>query len=343
MRYKIWFGHLYSTAYSIIELIKNNNEGYEFEIFCTNNNQDSVLFEIADHYELEPIIEDDEEYIKYCLDFCLKNKIEVFIPNYKKLLVLAKNVSRFLAQGTKVLLTDNYELMDTLVDKVNSYESFKKHNICATPDYFIANNAEEFKLAYEKLSDLGHQVCFKPRHSIGGMGFRVISEKAESFTALGGYINANIMFEQAYKILSKVDYFDDLIVSEFLEGSEYSIDTLSDSNKLYAIIPRRKINKKARILEEKKDLIEIVKKFHEVYKFPYICNIQIKYHNDIPKLLEINPRMSGGLHISCLSGINIPFEAIKILLEKPIGELNPKYEIIMTQIEKELILKNSFF
>jgi biotin carboxylase len=59
----------------------------------------------------------------------------------------------------------------------------------------------------------------------------------------------------------------------------------------------------------------------------------------IPKLLEINPRMSGGMHFSCLSGINFPYVAIKILLGEKVDLLTPKFGIRASHIEKEIILQ----
>ena len=40
-------------------------------------------------------------------------------------------------------------------------------------------------------------------------------------------------------------------------------------------------------------------------------NIQFRMHNSIPYLLEINTRMSGGTHLSCMTGINIPYLAME--------------------------------
>jgi predicted ATP-grasp superfamily ATP-dependent carboligase len=107
------------------------------------------------------------------------------------------------------------------------------------------------------------------------------------------------------------------MVLEFLEGREYSIDCLSSHEKLYAAIPRMKGDGRIRELVERSELIKIAHDFHQKFKVPYLFNIQVKYNNDgAPKLLEINPRMSGGMHFSCLSGINFPYLAIKICLVK---------------------------
>ena len=130
------------------------------------------------------------------------------------------------------------------------------------------------------------------------------------------------------------------MVLEFLEGREYSIDCLASHDKLYAAIPRMKGDGRVRELVEQAELIKLAHDFHQEFRLPYVFNIQVKYNNMvIPKLLEINPRMSGGMHISCLSGINIPYLAIKILLGEEVRLVKPRFGIRASHIEKEMILK----
>ena len=126
---------------------------------------------------------------------------------------------------------------------------------------------------------------------------------------------------------------------EYLEGFEYSIDCLGLNGELFAAIPRKKIDSRVRALQDFPKFVELARKTEEKYKLPYIFNIQIKYSQGIPKLLEINPRMSGGLDASCLSGINFPYLAVKLLLGEKIIVPEPKLNLYSTQIEKRFILK----
>ena len=108
----------------------------------------------------------------------------------------------------------------------------------------------------------------------------------------------------------------------------------------YTAIPRKKGNGRIREIEYNQELIEIAVKMAEQYKIPYVFNIQVKYKDGIPKLLEINPRMSGGLHISCLAGINIPYYAIKLVLGDRLETLHPKFGVKATYIEEPVILSS---
>jgi carbamoylphosphate synthase large subunit len=70
----------------------------------------------------------------------------------------------------------------------------------------------------------------------------------------------------------------------------------------------------------------------------YIFNIQVKFNQGLPKLLEINPRMSGGLYFSCLSGVNFPYLAVRLLLGENVEKQEMKLDIKVTFLEKEIIL-----
>ncbi|MCX7748336.1 MAG: ATP-grasp domain-containing protein [Clostridia bacterium] len=335
MKKRIWFNHWFSTAYHFIKLIKNNPDKKEFEIFATNTNPYSVIFQACDVYEVEPVLPTDD-YIEYCLEYCKKNRIDVFVPRHE-MLAISKNVKAFEAIGTKVLVCSDTGLLDTVMDKAKFYDFCKKENLAGLPLYRVVNNAEQFKEAYEEISEKGWRVCFKPVYAEGGAGFRVIDDKAGKLKSLFGFINHRIHFEDAYRILSSEEQFDDLMVLEYLEGVEYSMDCLGN-NGLLACVPRKKVDSRVRVLEEVPELMEMAKKLSEIVKLPYVYNIQVKYNQGVPKLLEINPRMSGGLHISCLSGLNFPYLAVKLLLEGAVEVPKPRLGITAAQIETEMIV-----
>ncbi|MNE89089.1 carbamoyl phosphate synthase-like protein [compost metagenome] len=77
----------------------------------------------------------------------------------------------------------------------------------------------------------------------------------------------------------------------------------------------------------------------ETFKIPFNYNIQMKYGGAVPKLLEINPRMSGGLHVSCLSGINFPYLAVKSALGGKVEPVQFGEDVLASHIEQPMIMK----
>jgi len=283
---------------------------------------------------VEPTLSDDD-YIEYLLETCKRLNINALIPYHKSLLI-AKNISKFNDIGTEVLMSKNIELLELIDNKVLFYEDIQPKNIIKIPEYYTVNTKDEFISAYNKLKEKG-KVCFKPIKGVGGVGFRVITESKNSVNdILNAVLSKYINLEYLLNSMEKEDTFQSIMVMEYLDGYEYSIDCLADRDgNLVAAIPRKKIDKHNRYLEDNKYLIEIAKKISEVYKIPYAFNIQVRYKNNEVNLLEINTRMSGGVHYSCISGINIPYEAVNNLLGYKITpnlDINSRLDIIIGSI-----------
>ena len=336
---KIWFNRWFTTVSHYIDMIRANEDHRKFVIYGTHPNKDALYLQNCDYAFVEPDISGDK-YIEFCLDFCKKYEINIFIPRKENVLI-SKRLADFEALGVKVLVCPDAALMETLDNKAAAYQMLANgEQVFSIPDYYVVNNIAEFQKAYVRLKEKGHEVCFKPVIGEGANGFRVIKDKIESINQLFQQgIGYRIPYSYACEILSQQETFPDLMVLEFLEGREYSIDCVSSQDELYAAIPRMKGDGRVRELVESLELIQLAHKFHQEYKLPYVFNIQVKYNKGVPKLLEINPRMSGGMHVSCLSGINLPYLAIKILLGEKVGQLKPQFGIRASHIEKEMILK----
>lgn len=339
MKQKLWFNHWFNSAFHFIKLIRDNPDGQEFEIYGTNRNKDSAVLQACDYSEVEPLLR-DEDYIEYCLDFCKKHEIEIFVPRHG-LISISAHLSEFEKIGTRVLASQDVKTLQVVSDKGQFYESCKANNILQLPKYHIVNNVEEFIKAYEDVTSEGSRACFKPINGEGGSGFRVIDDRADTVQNLFSPISHKISLTEVIRVLSTQTVFRSLMVLEYLEGYEYSIDCLAYEGELLAIVPRKKLDSRVRVLEENVELINMSKRIFEAYKLPFVFNIQIKYSNGIPKILEINPRMSGGLHVSCLSGVNFPYMAIKLLTYGKAEIPVPKFGISTYEIEQAILMKET--
>lgn len=340
---KIWFNRWFSTVSHYIELIRDNPDRRKFVIYGSSTNPDAIYLQYCDFAFEEPDISGDA-YIEFCLDFCQKHGIDIFIPRRENVLI-SKRLADFDTIGVKVLVCPDAKLMEMVDNKAAAYQVLENtlYNgkpIFTIPDYYVVNNSEDFKKAYRLLREKGHEVCMKPAIGEGATGFRIIKDKIDTIDQLFHQgINFRMPYKYACEILSQQDTFPDLMVLEYLDGREYSIDCVASTERLVAAIPRMKGDGRVRELVESRELIQLAENFHHVFRLPYVFNIQIKYSRGVPKLLEINPRMSGGMHISCLSGINIPYLAIKLLLGEETENITPKFGIRASHIEKEMILR----
>jgi carbamoylphosphate synthase large subunit len=336
MKKRIWFNRTFSTAYRIVEMLRDNPDGFEFEIYVTHPKRQSVMLQVADYAELEPTLE-VPDYIEYCLAFCERHQIDVFLPNYR-LVEISRHVRRFEQLGTQVMIGQDHDVLEQISDKGKLFQLFQESPEIPLPDYAIVNTANEFQAAYQSLKQKGHAVCFKPACGEGGAGFHLLLDRVDPIEQLFHSSHYQMTVEDAVRRLSTRERFEDIMVMEYLSGYEYSIDCLAYGGELLAAVPRKKVEGRIRELEDNQELLRIAEAVHRRLGLSYMYNIQVKYRQGVPKLLEINPRASGGLYSSCSSGVNFPYLALKLLLTGKAEVPTPKLGKFLTHIEKEIEL-----
>ena len=326
MKKRIWFNRWFSTGIHFIDKIREGDINKEFEIFVTHHNQNREYIKRADHFSIEKVME-EKEYIEFCIGYCKENKIDIFIPKFK-LSEISRNRSKFEEIGVKVLLAAEDSIIELVKNKSDFYEECRKHSIVEIPEYYRVESEEEFKRAYQEMKSKNKIVCYKPEVSEGGLDFRVIYEDKKDEK----YGDNLISYERAKVKFADKKGSGKIMVMEYLDGPEYSIDCLANNGKILAAIPRKKEGWD-RVLENREELINVAEKMAEIYNFSYVFNVQVKYSNGIPKLLEVNPRMSGGLHVSCMSGINFPYLAVKVLNKEKVEIPVPKFGIVQNTMK----------
>ena len=333
---RVWFNHWFSTAYRLIELIKEDEEE-EIRVIGTNLQVDSVIQKVCDEWYEEPGLS-GEEYILYCLDFCREHDINVFVPR-RYMVEISRNKSRFEEIGVKVM-ADDFKVIDFLNDKAATYEHFKGYENINIPDYFKVNSAEEFAKAYKALRENHKQVCVKFVRDEGGMSFRKIIENVNQFDRLKVYQGTSISYSDLYTALSTKETFDDLMVMPYLDGLEVSVDCLRTDTGTIAI-PRIKSPMRHERVVYDLEIISMTANVLNKVNLQYPCNVQFRYDGDTLYLLEVNTRMSGGLQMSCLaSGVNIPNIALNKLLGKDLQwNIDDETDKIVSYIEIPEIIR----
>ncbi len=326
---RVWFNHWFSTAYRLIELMKDNKDE-EIVIVGSNEQIDSIIQKVCDEwYQDSPLT--GIEYVDYCVDFCKEHNIDVFVPR-RLMIDISRNIEKFNAIGVKVMV-DDYSIIKLLNDKAAAYDYFRGVEGLHIPEYYIANTAEQFAGAYKTLKEKYDQVCVKFVKDEGGMSYRRIVERTSKFKSLKIYSYAEMTFEAYYEALQEKETFDDLMVMPYLPGKEISVDCLKTGKGLIAI-PRFKGAARHERIEYREDILKMTEQIVDKIDLQYPCNIQFKIKDDIPYLLEINTRMSGGLQMSCLAAdVNIPNIALNKLLGKEIDWRQNKREVTVSYIE----------
>ena len=310
---RVWFNHWFSTAYHLIQLIKNANPD-KFTFVGSNKNDYAIYKRICDEWYIEPQNINESDYVDYCIKFCKQHQIDIFVPR-RHLTSISNHLESFNDIGVKVLTGQNPHLMQIFDDKVRTYEYISNIGLSnIIPKYQIVKSFEEFEQAYNSLKTPDNRICYKLVKDEGAVTFRVIDNSIETSSALYNMPNMKITYTAAIKILSNYKFVIPIIVMPYLDGQEISVDCLS-TPKGNIIIPRYKTNHRYSVIHFESHIMDISNEILQTLNMGVPINIQFKFHNNKPFLLEINPRMSGGLQLSCLgSNINIPDIAINQLI-----------------------------
>lgn len=330
---KIWLNHWFSTAYNIISLIRQDNP--DFRIIGSNERESSPIKAVCDEWYTEPALKGDE-YVDYCLEFCREHGVEVFLP-HREMAAISRREEEFINEGVKVMAED-YPLMELFGDKDRAYRAFAEKKIGIVPDYFMVTNVEEFTAAYEKLSAKYEKICFKFVRDEGGKSYRLIDNSLNGYEALFRKQTTRMSFEAAVTALSGRESFSPMMIMPYLPDEEISVDCLKTSRGLIAV-PRVKTASRTEKIRYEDYILDTCGKIIAEFPLEMPCNIQFKYLEGVPYLLEVNTRMSGGVQMSCIAAeVNIPSLAVNKLLgiEKP-WSLNAR-ECSVTHVEVPIVL-----
>ncbi|MBR1805523.1 MAG: ATP-grasp domain-containing protein [Selenomonadaceae bacterium] len=309
---RVWFNHWFSTAYHLINLIRDGNPDFRF--VGSNKNDFAIYKRACDEWYREPEKISEGDYVDWCIDFCREHAIDVFVPR-RALTAVAQRRGDFESDGVKVLVGRDGRLMKILDDKVATYEFMSTGGLDEiVPPYRLAKNFAEFVTACDALKTSTNRVCYKLAVDEGATTFRVIDDSLENISALHNMPNMKVTRAAAEKILSRYDFKIPLIVMPYLSGREVSVDCLS-TPRGNIVVPRFKTNGRFSEIKFDDEIISVAEKILALLKLDVPANIQFRFDGERFFLLEINPRMSGGLQLSCLgANVNIPDIAINRLL-----------------------------
>jgi carbamoyl-phosphate synthase large subunit len=264
----------------------------------------------------------DSQYIEHIVDICRREHITTIIPQYSdELLPMAANLGRFREMGVEVLVTEDLEKLKIANSKVALYQFFSHKDF--VPQYRIAASPAAVADALEELGYPRVPVCIKPAEGEGGKGFRIITEeKIDIFSEPPG--TPKVDMETYLSQLNKMEKIPELVVMEYLPGKEYSVDCVCKDGTAYLCIPRQRIETTMGVatvsqIEKNEELIRYSQEIISALKLSYNINIQFKYSAEgRPKLVEINPRVSGSLVANLGAGVNMLESSLNLAYGLPV-------------------------
>lgn len=315
----------------IIRCLKNNHENRKIKVVCTDAIRQSILQYKTDSFHIIPL-GNSKNYIKSLLKVCHKEKVDVVFPCHgSELLKISKNYNTFSLNGIYPAIS-KYSTIQNFMDKYRIYKILSQNRI-PVPSFFLANNRKDFEEALEELGYPKKPVCIKPSKFVssgGSRGFRIL----RASNKMGKIILKQKPNSQEIDYKTSLRLFEGqnkprLLIMEYLSGDHWSVFAFANKGVMKFFVPIRilkKVNDFASeiIVQKNDELKEICKRIFKIFDFHSNIHLQFRLSkNGKPKLIEINPRIGGGIGLAFAAGLNLPFLAVK----QELGEKLPRSKI----------------
>ena len=271
-------------------------------IFTGDVNSDASGLLFSDKSFILPS-DNDPLFIDKIISLCREHNIQLIVPTRdEELAIFASNIDKFDECGC-TLLIPTLETIDICQNKNRFYKFCEDSGIDVPKTYW--NQSKEY-ITYPAL-------C-KP-----------VSGKAS---------------KGVFKLDSEADYPKvnaDLIVQEYLDWQEYTVDLFADfDSNVISVVPRKRLSivsgeSHVGETENNEDIIHASINLSNNLHLIGHNVIQCFYKEGTVKFIEVNPRFGGASNLSFRSGLNTPEFLIKLLkgqsVEKQIGNFKNKLKM----------------
>ena len=304
----------------MIRMLRENSERDVTIIGVDSRNEAIGRFMTDRFYQVPPAHSPD--YIPTMLEIAKTESPDVLLPQSSyEVPELARHKDEFERLGIPVLVSDP-EPIDRCVDKARMYQVLEDVDI-PKPRVLHPKTLDEFVEGAQLLGYPEAAVCFKPPVSKGGRGFRILSEHVDEADLLLNERPNNLFMTLKHfvDIFSRASEFPRLLLMEYVEGREFTVDVLADAGEILLGMTKTRdaINTglaMSFLTVSRPDLERYAKRILQAIPLTYFANIQFK--GDM--LLEINPRVSTFVYQDDLI---LPYLGIKYALhEVDRAELN---------------------
>ena len=284
--------------------------GFNGKVVATDSSSLSAGFFMADVNEVIPEA-DDYTFVEKLFNVVRFHNVGVLMPSSGFDIYPYSENQKELADMGAIAIVSDRDKLEICRDKMLTFQTLSQKFILpfTTVD---SNRISSFP------------VLAKPRFGKGSKGIVKIDDESD-----------------LRYILSKRD---DLVFQEYLPGTEYTIDVLSDlEGKPLMAVPRIRMQTKAGISTKGKILRDIALEAECMQIAEHIgirgpCCMQMKESNDGElKLIEVNPRMGGGTIFTTLAGANFPAMLLDLIEGRQIS-IPSISEITVVRYFEEFVL-----
>ncbi|MGM0901301.1 MAG: ATP-grasp domain-containing protein [Bacillota bacterium] len=313
------------TRNKIVQYFKKELDGRGLVIATDCSDLAPALYEADKHFIVPRM--NDEGYLDAILSICKENKIKAVLTLIDpELCLLAEHKQAFLDIGTVPIVSES-DVVEMCFDKYKMFEFLVQNGLPTVKSYI---DKEQFYIDVEA-GIINYPVFVKPVRGSASINISKVTSKEE----------IKLLFSR----------FDNLMIQEFMNGTEYGADVYIDmiSSEPVAIFIKEKIKMRAgetdkAVSVKDEALFDLIKDFVTNAGFKGIIDIDIFKVNDEYYISEVNPRFGGGYPHAYESGVNIPKMIINNISgvenENMIGSYEEKiYMMKFNEVKIEKLVK----
>lgn len=307
----IWFTQGFGNLFNALADIRSADTQQVFSLLCSHPHPQFVGQASADVYLTEPATKDEKAYLDFVLEVVKKHNVKVIFPSRRQAF-FNKHAETLKGLGVTVATVASTRMLNKIDNKGQLYDTLKGKGLALVPLYSKAKTAQELRKAYRALKNAGERVCVKPTRGVYGSGFRVLKESPATMKDLLSESLTMPVADLCKRMRS--DSSAEMLVMQYLDGDERSVDCLAINGVLVAGVVRRKSSSGVapQVIENNPAVMAQVRALVGYLKLNGLFNVQFRDHKGSPYLLEINTRLSGRSYYATAAGVNLPYLAAQV-------------------------------
>lgn len=305
---RIWFnqGH---TLYQSLRGMETRVPGVTLLVSARNPMSPAAL--AGSETWADPQDLPSDQYARWALDQAVAQGVDVFFPQ-KEVIAIADIADEFARASVRLELPGSPSVIRLLDDKAAMAADLEGDDILAPT--IRAGSAVEVRDAVRKIRSMGVDACVKPSHGVFAKGYWHLVDD-DLLECLDDIASRRMPLETYLEAIAGAERLGqpvDLIVMEHLPGTEASVDMHVRDGEVLRAVTRVKVKGSRQLIVGGHELVTTAGRLAGRYALNGVVNVQFKPDTKGEwRILEINPRMPGGLSYAMPLGVDLAADWVR--------------------------------
>lgn len=337
----IWFNESTTLINGIVKTLKTAFNNSTAHIHVSSSVSHSTNLQVADSAHIEPAFENSEEYIKWCLDFCKKHNINIFIPSLNNIHI-GRAEKSFEKIGTK-LITSSPDAIHLFNNLELMYYSLEHSGFPVLP-WFVCRGSydlvDKVNVLYSKFGE-DKKLAIRPTDMKAPTTRRFLKSLPldinHALMVNEGTIDVlSDALLQAEKLQLPVP---DLMVTPESDTSNTIVQMVSnlDGEPIYTLVSTETPSCHYEFTEQYTVAEELAKQISRHYGLRYFTTVYFQMWEDNVVITDVTPTFHDHLAATLFTGINMMETAVNISLGEPynlkVPVLGKQYDVVSNLVE----------